>query len=46
VGKIKGPESSGPEVKLVLIPIRDAADYFFFFGAAFFLAFFVAFFID
>jgi hypothetical protein len=29
-----------------LVPVRDAADYFFFFGAAFFLAFLVAFFID
>jgi hypothetical protein len=26
--------------------MRDAADYFFFFGAAFFLAFLAAFFID
>jgi hypothetical protein len=34
------------KVKLVWSPVRDAANYFFFLGAAFFLAFLVAFFID
>ncbi len=44
--KQKGPEKSGPGVKLVWVPMRDAASYFFFFGAAFFLPFLAAFFID
>jgi len=41
----KAPKNRGLEVKLV-VPVRDAANYFFFLGAAFFLAFLVAFFID
>jgi hypothetical protein len=42
----KAPKHRGLESQTRLVPMRDAADYFFFFGAAFFLAFLAAFFID
>ena len=42
----KAPKHRGLESQTRLVPMRDAADYFFFFGAAFFLAFLAAFFIE
>jgi hypothetical protein len=42
----KAPKDRGLESQTLLVPVRDAANYFFFLGAAFFLAFLVAFFID
>ena len=43
----KAPKHRGLESQTRLVPMRDAADYFFFLGAAFFFAaFLVAFFID
>ena len=44
--KQKGPEFVGALSRNFLIPIRDAADYFFFLVAAFFFPFLAAFFID
>src|SRR5438128_2422695 len=44
--KQKGPEFIGALSRNFLIPIRDAADYFFFLVAAFFFPFLAAFFID
>ena len=42
----KAPNDRGLESQTRLVPVRDAANYFFFLGAAFFFAFLVAFFID
>jgi hypothetical protein len=45
--KTKRPRKIGALSQTCWVPMRDAADYFFFLGAAFFFAaFLVAFFID
>lgn len=44
--KEKAPITRGLKSNSFGIPLRDAANYFFFFGAAFFFAFLAAFFID